>query len=257
MSETTHHDSNDAGAAEAAVVPQMDLPELLETAVQKAVTAEIAAKAKEIAADVVAAMLTPEVLAGMREAAAIETAIALDPGPEILPPAADGDTVMVEEPAEDEDEKPRQLFSTVEEFVEGWVANLYRRDVTTRNSLAAWCPRWWEHGEVYARMKTVHRAFEATRTGKGVESSLFWISHLDAHMRVILDPEGPFKYCSAAHGHHRNGESLPVLPTVKPPITSDDPDYAENSYSGARPSRLVLPTAGPGTRRTIIWDSRE
>ncbi|WP_083884362.1 DUF4913 domain-containing protein [Nocardia higoensis] len=40
--------------------------------------------------------------------------------------------------------------------------------------MLAWCPRWWDHGEVCNRTTALHRAFEALRTGETVESSLFW-----------------------------------------------------------------------------------
>ncbi|MBF6358265.1 DUF4913 domain-containing protein [Nocardia higoensis] len=249
MSETTNTNQTTGETAPetdaAAVIPQMDLGELLETAVARAVTASLAAKAKAIADDVVESMLTPEVLAGMRETAVLETTLALDPEPEPEPEPGTAGAAAVAE-TDDDGDGGEQMFASVEEFVEEYVAKLYRRDVHGRDSQLAWCPRWWDHGEVYNRMTALHRAFEALRTGETTESSLFWLVHFDPHMARILDPEGPFKYCSVQHGHNRGGECLRTLPTIAAPAgTSDAEDYTPHSTA------LFVPAPSVGTTRVV------
>lgn len=219
-------------------VARMELGELLDGAVRKAVTAQISAAAKEMAEGVVAQLLTDEVRAGMRETAILEAQVALDPA---LAPAAKSDTsgesgAETAKGAEPEEETPPPLeFESVELFVEQWLVPLYRRAATQQGETTfRWCPRWWVHGEVHARLSAVWRAFEALRRGEGVENSLFWLVHLDPHMARILDPEGPFKYCSARHGH---SNTLVELPVVSAPAGTTTSGYYE------LPSGLVVPAS--------------
>ncbi|WP_306358967.1 MULTISPECIES: DUF4913 domain-containing protein [unclassified Nocardia] len=234
-------------AAAEQVIPQMELGELLEGAVAKAVSAQIAAQAKEIAEGVVAAMLTPEVIAGMRETAIAEAELALNPTPAPEPaesePEPEGETAAQAE--ETEEEEPRQLrYATLPEFVEGYVAALYRREVSVRGSekTLRWCPRWWEHGEVVARFRAMWTAFEALRLGEGVEQSLWWLVHFDPHMDRIFDTAGPFKYCSVADGHNAK---LPALPTTPAPAgIFEDGHYDDAHLTGG--SGIVVPATSPG-----------
>jgi hypothetical protein len=225
-------------------VPQMDLGELLETAVRKAVTAQLAAQAKELAAGVVEAMLTPEVRAGMRETAILEAQIALNPIPEPAPepePEPEPQT----EAADEEEETPQRklLYPTVGAFVEDYVAKLYKREVTVQGSEKTfrWCPLWHVHGEVWGRMNALWRAFEHLRHGENTELSSFWLMHFDPHMAQILDPNGPFKYCSVREGHKAK---LAALATVAVPEGTDPDGYYTETASGIfvppeRPNRRI------------------
>ncbi|MBF6138279.1 DUF4913 domain-containing protein [Nocardia otitidiscaviarum] len=231
------------------VVPQMELGELLEGAVAKAVSAQINAQAKEIAEGVVAAMLTPEVIAGMRETAIAEAELALNPAPatDTAPESGTADAPADDEAgddAEEAEEEPRQLrYATLPEFVEDYVANLYRREVSMRGSekKLRWCPRWWDHGEVVARFRAMWTAFEALRLGEGVEQSLWWLVHFDPHMDRIFDTDGPFKYCSVADGHNAK---LPALPTMPVPAGL----FEDGHYDDAHVTRagIFVPATSPG-----------
>jgi Domain of unknown function (DUF4913) len=240
MTDTLNTDTEPTSAA-AEVTPQMDLGELLESAVRKAVTAQLAAQAKDLAAGVVEAMLTPEVRAGMRETAILEAQIALNPIPE---PAPEPEPEPEPQAEEDEAETPERelLYPTVGAFVEGYVAKLYKREVTVEGSEKTfrWCPRWHAHGEVWARMNALWRAFEHLRLGENTELSSFWLMHLDPHMAQILDPNGPFKYCTVRGGHKAK---LAALATVAVP-EGTDPD----GYYTETPSGIFVPPARPNRR---------
>lgn len=233
-----------AAAAAAARVQPLELGALLEEAIGRAVNAQINAEAKDVAAGVVADMLTPEVLEEMRQTAIRDAEAALAPA---LEPEQDEDQDSDE--AEEEQEPPKPKYATVETFVEKYVAPLYRREVSARGSERSlrWCPRWWDHGEVYARMEALHGAFEFLRLGATVEQSNWFLMHLDPMMDRILDPEGPFKYCSVIKGH---STELAALPTVTAPQRREDGTYEDtHAHSG-----LYIPPAAPRRRRVVIDD---
>ncbi|MGW4719724.1 DUF4913 domain-containing protein [Nocardia sp. NPDC004260] len=244
MTDTTTDNNTSAeaiGSAAAQAIAGIELGELLDSAVRKAVGAQFAAAAKSIAAEVVGNFLTDEVRAQMTETAAHEAELALNPPVEAaraeVEPAGDGQ--------EDEEQEPQQKYPTVQAFVEQWVSEVYRREVSERNieNKRRWCPQWWRHGEAKARLEALWHAFEALRQGETVEQSLFWLVHVDPHMTRLLDPEGPFKYCSPNKGHHAELAALPVVPAPA--------NYSSRDVVTEHPSGLVIPT-GPARRRVVI-----
>ncbi|MEU2258544.1 DUF4913 domain-containing protein [Nocardia xishanensis] len=233
---------NTTESAAAQVIAGIELGELLNTAIRKAVIAEFAAEAKSTAVEVVGAFLTPDVRAQMTETAAHEAELALNP-PVV---ATEPDEPVDDEPEDEgEEETPQHKYPTVQAFVEGWVSQVYRREVSERNveTKRRWCPQWWRHGEAKARLEALWHAFEDLRQGESVEQSLFWLVHLDPHMTRLLDPEGPFKYCSPNEGHHPDLAALPVVPA---PANYSSSDVSEPDH----PSGLVIPTVS--TRRRVV-----
>ncbi|WP_331757723.1 DUF4913 domain-containing protein [Nocardia sp. NBC_01388] len=180
----------------------------LQDAVQRAVGVQVAALAKDYAKAALEAALTPDVLAGI-ELSAIEAA------EQTLAPAP---------PEEAEPEQPRELmFKTVEEFVEGYVAICYAREVSRagKEDEIRWCPLWHEHPEAEARFKAMWRAFEHLRLGENVEMSQFWRDHMDHHMPRLFDPNGVFKHCSVAKGHTEKMLPLPLHAAVPGTLGED------------------------------------
>ncbi|MFD3464709.1 DUF4913 domain-containing protein [Nocardia fluminea] len=229
----------EAAAAAAKIVPQMDLSEAIEVAIRKAVNNQLAAKAKVVADGVLVELLTDEVLAGMRETAILEATAAIDPVPTVQPEPEPELEPEPEPAAEEEEPAPQLRFENARQFVDVYVSEVYAREVIVRGSeqRLRWCPQWWEHAEVMARMEVLWRAFEHLRQGKGAEPSEFWLLHLDPHMSRILDPEGPFKYCSVAGGH---AEKLQPLPTGdNAPAATFPSGYYE------RPSGLFVRETAP------------
>ncbi|WP_331764135.1 DUF4913 domain-containing protein (plasmid) [Nocardia sp. NBC_01377] len=246
MSDTTTETSEATEAVAAPVIPEMDLGSLLNTAVRKAVVGQVSTEAKTIAAGVIAAMLTPEVIAGMRETAILEAERALNPPPEI--------EVEAEPEAEEEEkaeEEPELFYRDVGEFVDKQIANLYRREVgPSTEGQRRWCPRWWDHGEAYGRLEDLWRAWEKARQGEGDEMATWWITHCDPMMDRLLDPDGVFSACSVGHGHHYQ-TPVPRLALVEAPE-----GFFADGYTPAEPaplssSTLVIPRPSVGRSRVV------
>ncbi|WP_063709979.1 DUF4913 domain-containing protein, partial [Nocardia transvalensis] len=208
-------DSPDSGgttAAESAAahsIPAGDLGELMDAAIRKAVSAQFATAAKDIAADVVAKFLTADVRKQMAETAVHEAEQALNPPPPVEEPEPEPEPEVPAEP-----EPPKRLYATVQAFVENYVCHVYRREVSDigLEGKRRWCPEWWRHGEARGRFEALWTAFEALRHGETVEMSIFWLTHFAPTMAALLDPEGPFQYCSVPDGHRPDLVALPVAP---------------------------------------------
>ena len=74
------------------------------------------------------------------------------------------------------------------------------------NERIPWCPEWWKHPEVVARLTAVWDAYLASLTlaegGDGLAVSNWWLQHWDTHAAVLFNPStGPFRSCDQ-HGHH-------------------------------------------------------
>ncbi|WP_280406610.1 DUF4913 domain-containing protein [Nocardia carnea] len=252
----SNSNSNSNGAEpEAPAAPQIspaEVTEALDEAVRKAVGTRIAAQAREIATGVVARMLTPEVLEGMREAAEREVTATLDrdttaTAGEAGTAAGDSDTPTDgESQNEGEAEPEREMeFPTVAAFVEGYISQLYRREISSMGSerQRRWCPQWWLHGEAVARFDAMWTAFEHLRLGDGEEMSTVWLNHIDPHMAILLSPDGPFKYCT--NGGHST--RLVALPTATAPAAT-----APNGHYEQDASSLWRPSGAPSKARTVL-----
>lgn len=104
---------------------------------------------------------------------------------------------------------------TLQEFVTTLLA-WYRRDAGGRGM--RWCAQWWQHPEAAVRFEALWRAFEAVRDPEPDQGDDTWLStwirdHVDRHMPVLLDPQGPFGSCTPTE--HR--DPLPPLPQDGPP----------------------------------------
>jgi hypothetical protein len=100
-------------------------------------------------------------------------------------------------------------YGSLGEFA-SWLLEVYRR--STRGQARVWCPQWWKHPEAVARMDALWRSFEQLRQDPGTGMSVFWRDHVDHHMSVLLDADGPFKGCEEHHSEHPLG-----------PIAQDEP----------------------------------
>lgn len=254
MTDTTTPTNGAATAAATAAaqsIPAGDLGELMDAVVRKAVTAKFAETAKGIAAGVVEKLLTEQVREQMAETAAHEAELALNPpivAPEPEPePEREPEPESAPPAAEPE---PELKYPDVETFVERHVAHLFRREVSMEGteSKIRWCRDWYLHGEVCSRFEALWMAFEALRQGPGTEQSTFWLNHFSPMMREILDPEGPFRYCTAFGGHHDKLAPLPCNPAPRVNPTQTQPPAPQ--LSG-----LVIPS-GPTVyhQRVIRWD---
>ncbi|MBF6339759.1 DUF4913 domain-containing protein [Nocardia abscessus] len=86
------------------------------------------------------------------------------------------------------------------EFAERWLLPFItvRLAEANRENTYTWCSKWWAHRPVAVRIAHLHAAFEAqrrARTGNGF--STFVLSHVDAHVKTILDAaNGPLHRCT-------------------------------------------------------------
>ncbi|GGL44241.1 DUF4913 domain-containing protein [Nocardia jinanensis] len=228
------------------VISAAEVTDALADAVRKAVGTKIAAQARDIAAGVVERMLTPEVVEGMREAAEREVATTLDHNTSEAPTGPAGGPAGGEA---DEEEPERELeYETVAAFVDGYIAQLYRRETTAMGTerQRRWCPHWWLHGEAMARFEAMWLAFEHLRHGDGEEMSTLWLNHIDPHMAILLSPDGPFKYCTNEKGHSNRLVALPTVTAVA--STAPNGNYEQ----AAAASTLWRPEGTPSRAKTVM-----
>jgi hypothetical protein len=123
-------------------------------------------------------------------------------------------------------------YKNVVEFVENYLSVVYRRQVSDLSD-TVWCPEWWKHTEAIARLDAMWRAWEHLRQDGATGMSVWFLDHADQHMAVLLDPKGPFKYCSVRHGHK---DMLVPLPLTAPPdgMFSDPFDTTEEAEAPVR-----------------------
>lgn len=109
------------------------------------------------------------------------------------------------------------VYSSVVEFVENYLSVVYRRDLSDPDEFA-WCPEWFRHAEAAVRLDALWRAWEYLRRSNDPDMSVWFLDHADPHMRALLDPRGPFRYCRTARGHSDEMNPLPLRPAPGPPI---------------------------------------
>ena len=126
------------------------------------------------------------------------------------------------------------VYENVVEFVENYLSVVYRRQVSDLSD-TVWCPQWWQHTEAVVRLDAVWRAWEHLRQDPATGMSVWFLDHADQHMAVLLDPRGPFKYCSVRNGHK---DRLDPLPLAAPPqgLFSEPGDNGEHPAGEAEPA---------------------
>lgn len=113
-------------------------------------------------------------------------------------------------PGEGEQAPPKPLFDDLEPWVTEYFAPIITRRLTKQ---LTWCPEWWKHAEVIARLRALWETWESARLAGGAEMSAWWYVHVDAHLAVIMDGEtGPLSQCSPDGGHAGPPPTLPVIP---------------------------------------------
>jgi hypothetical protein len=88
---------------------------------------------------------------------------------------------------------------------------------------APWCPEWWRHPEVVARLWALWQARLQADEDSGVRLdavSEWWLGHWDRHAAVLFDPRtGPFRKCdrTLGHLHETNGTASAAVDVRQPP----------------------------------------
>lgn len=103
---------------------------------------------------------------------------------------------------DDEEETIEPRYANVFEWVDHFFIKVIRRRINPDAGKGlAWDQRWWMYPEVVGRLKALHQAWEKARADKDPAAmSNWWIHHLDAHLRVILDGDtGPMSHAPTMH----------------------------------------------------------
>jgi hypothetical protein len=138
------------------------------------------------------------------EPAAEETDPYVDDGPE---PGVDDDHERAERV------RPgAPVFTTLEEWVEKYLLNVYRRSVD--GTAMTWCHEWWRHPEAYLRLDALWRAWEYLRQQPATGMAVWMRDYCDPHMAILLSESGPFKGCEPTR---HSAYELRPLPTLAPP----------------------------------------
>lgn len=90
------------------------------------------------------------------------------------------------------------LYSSAYEWATEWLLPTYRRHPS---GARVWCPQWWKHAEAVYRIQALWRGFEEVRLQPGAAVSAWVRDHLDYHMNVLMEQNGPFIRCSSKDGH--------------------------------------------------------
>jgi hypothetical protein len=119
---------------------------------------------------------------------------------------------LQEKPAQESpgEEKPRPVYSSVEEWVTDYFVPMYRR---TLGGEFRWCARWWEHAEAISRLTALWLSWESMRLKPGTGVSNWYAQHLDHHLPVLMGARGPFYQCSEeAHREPHQALAVPAPP---------------------------------------------
>ncbi|QBJ98815.1 DUF4913 domain-containing protein [Rhodococcus sp. ABRD24] len=103
---------------------------------------------------------------------------------------------------DDEEETIEPRYANVFEWVDCFFIKVIRRRINPDAGKGlSWDQRWWMYPEVVGRLKALHQAWEKARADKDPAAmSNWWIHHLDAHLRVILDGDtGPMSHAPTMH----------------------------------------------------------
>lgn len=92
----------------------------------------------------------------------------------------------------------RLHYGSLEQFVVEYLLRNWRRRCEDGQRVR-WCSMWWKHAEAITRLENLWEAFEAMRHEKPPSMSTLWRDHIDYHMQVLTDQNGPFEKCSQHH----------------------------------------------------------
>lgn len=110
------------------------------------------------------------------------------------------------------------VFADFHTWVGEWLVPVIHRPL---KSGTVWCPQWWRHPEVVARLHALWQAWESARSEGEAAMSYWWTMHFDPHFAVLTDStRGPFAACKE---QVHDGTKPGVLPCEPPPSDWDWP----------------------------------
>jgi hypothetical protein len=122
-------------------------------------------------------------------------------------------------PASETAPKP-PIYEDVVAWVEQYFLPIVRRRLNpVAGKGLSWDPQWWRYPEVVARFLALYNAWEdAVASDSGSAVSVWWVNHLEPHLRVILDGDtGPMSLAAEGSGWsgHPQMPGTPVPPEVR------------------------------------------
>lgn len=116
--------------------------------------------------------------------------------------------------------EPQLQFETLDAFVTGYIARVFRRDVVHGRDYL-WCPRWFEHEPAVVTLTGLWLSFEVLRNDPGTGPAVWQRDYLLPLMNALTSPSGPLVGCKATH----HAKSLPPLPCdpTPPGLFEDTP----------------------------------
>lgn len=114
--------------------------------------------------------------------------------------------------------QPAPQFGSVDEWVRGWLAQVYLRRIDGRTRW--WASDWWNYPEAVQRLTGLWHAWEYLRLDARTGLSVFWRDHLDHHMPILTGPDGPF--AEIPHDKTAVSASGQPLPCDPPPAQFPD-----------------------------------
>ncbi len=113
-----------------------------------------------------------------------------------------------------------EVYGDVGEWVTGWLAPIYRRELTDSR---LWCRTWFRHAEAISRLEGAWRAWEQLRrpAAEGGDEwfgvSVWWAQHGDPCLDRLMALGGPFSRCTAQACVAGGDDDLPALPCAPVP----------------------------------------
>ncbi len=103
--------------------------------------------------------------------------------------------------------EPQLQFETLDAFVTGYIARVFRRDVVHGREYL-WCPSWFEHEPAVVTLTGLWLSFEVLRNDPGTGPAVWQRDYLLPLMNALTSPSGPLVGCKAT----QHNTSLPPLP---------------------------------------------
>jgi hypothetical protein len=119
------------------------------------------------------------------------------------------------EPSDKPKRKRKPLYANLDKFVRTELAPMYQRPIDEDGRTLTWCPQWWKHREAMLRLDVLWRAFEHLRLDGALGLSVWLRDHVDHHMPILMDTNGPMHGCNIEKGHAEG--RLAGLPCEPPP----------------------------------------
>jgi hypothetical protein len=97
-----------------------------------------------------------------------------------------------------------KLNETEWDQLEMWINDVFLDLIEqTHSNRLRWCPNWWEHPEMVARLWTLYLGWtQVINDGSALDFSLWILDHLDRHCERLFRADGPASACNQFERGH-------------------------------------------------------